>query len=66
MKNLLIFHEGKSIDKSFFELLINDLGEDSNKIEFYGMGGKSNFFKKDNINYSNMLLGIEEIDKILE
>jgi hypothetical protein len=65
MRNLLIFHEGKSIDKSFFELLINDLGEDSNKIEFYGMGGKSNFFKKDNTNYQNVLLEIEEVNKIL-
>lgn len=65
MKNLIIFHEGKSIDKSFFELLISALGKDSEKIEFYGMGGKSNFFKKNNINYSNMLLEIDEVDKIL-
>jgi len=65
MKNLVIFHEGKSIDKSFFELLMNDLTLDSKKVEFYGMGGKSNFFKKDNINYKNLLLEIEEIDKIL-
>jgi len=65
MKNIVIFHEGKSIDKDFFKLLITDIGEDSNKVEFYGMGTKSNFFKRDNINYENLLLEIEEIDKIL-
>lgn len=65
MKSLIIFHEGKSIDKSFFELLIKDLNQDFNKIEFYGMGGKSNFFKKDNLNYKNVLLEIDEVSKIL-
>ncbi len=65
MKSLIIFHEGKSIDKSFFELLINNLKKDPNKIEFYGMGGKSNFFKKDNLNYKDVQLEIEEVTKIL-
>jgi len=65
MKSLIIFHEGKSIDKDFFKLLMKDLNLDSEKVEFYGMGTKSNFFKKDNINYKNLLLEIEEIDKIL-
>ena len=65
MKSLVIFHEGKSIDKSFFELLIKDIGEDPTKVEFYGVGSKSNFFKEDNVNYTELLLEIEEIDKIL-
>jgi hypothetical protein len=65
MKSLIIFHEGKSIDKSFFELLIKNLKKDPNEIEFYGMGGKSNFFKKDNLNYKDVLLEIEEVTQIL-
>jgi len=65
VKSLVIFHEGKSIDKSFFELLIKDIGEDPTKVEFYGVGSKSNFFKEDNVNYTELFLEIEEIDKIL-
>jgi hypothetical protein len=65
MKSLIIFHEGKSIDKDFFKLLIKDLKKDEEEIEFYGMGAKSNFFKKDNINYQNVILEIEEVKKIL-
>lgn len=65
MKSSIIFHEGKSIDKDFFKLLIKDLNKDDQKIKFYGMGSKSNFFKKDNINYKDVVLEIESINKIL-
>jgi len=62
-----ILHEGKSIDKSFFQLLIDDLGLEKSKISFYGMGNKSNFFKSDHMQYEDLLLEIktEKISKVL-
>jgi len=62
-----IIHEGKSIDKSFFELLLKNIGLDKNLVNFYGMGGKSNFFKKKNFRYKDLKLDIEreKIKKIL-
>ena len=46
MKPLAILHEGgkgKSEDYQLIELLIKHLQLDINKVEFYGMGSKSNF-----------------------
>jgi len=40
-----ILHEWKSIDKGFFELLLDSLDLDKSEISFLGMGSKSNFFK---------------------
>lgn len=62
-----ILHEGKSIDKSFFELLVDDLKLDKSIISFYGMGNKSNFFKSDYIQYEDLVLNItlEKISKVL-
>ncbi|MEA2099535.1 MAG: hypothetical protein U9P72_05320 [Campylobacterota bacterium] len=67
MVKVAIFHEGKSIDKSFFELLLDELELDKNKVRFYGMGNKSNFFKIENTNYEDLLLEIDDttIDKVL-
>jgi len=59
-----ILHEGKSIDKGFFKLLYRHLGIDEETLEqrvnFIGMGSKSNFFKLENENY-RLLKG--EIDR---
>ena len=62
-----ILHEGKSIDKSFFELLLEHLKLNKNLISFFGMGSKSNFFKTDNKRYKDLILNIkiEKITKIL-
>ena len=50
-----ILHEGKSIDKSFFILLYAHLGIDeeslNQRVNFVGMGNKSNFFKLENQTY---------------
>ena len=62
-----ILHEGKSIDKGFFELLLDKLNLDKNEISFLGMGSKSNFFKINNPRYKDLMLDIqiEKITKIL-
>lgn len=49
-----ILHEGKSIDKSFFELLLDSLALEKKAVQFYGMGNKSNFFKTDHIQYKTL------------
>jgi len=50
-----ILHEGKSIDKDFFKLLYLHLKvteeELDTRVNFIGMGNKSNFFQKNNKNY---------------
>ncbi len=62
-----ILHEGKSIDKGFFELLLDSLDLDKSEISFLGMGSKSNFFKTNSKRYKDLLLDIkiEKITKIL-
>ena len=62
-----ILHEGKSIDRGFFELLLDKLNLDKDEISFLGMGSKSNFFKIDNPRYKDLMLDIqiEKITKIL-
>ena len=62
---IAILHEGKSIDPSFFKLLLDDLGLDESIVRFYSMGSKSNFFKKEHINYKDITIAIKDIDKIL-
>ncbi|MFA6138017.1 MAG: DUF3226 domain-containing protein [Sulfurimonas sp.] len=49
-----ILHEGKSIDKSFFQLLLDNLELDKDSVRFYGMGTKSNFFNKEHIQYKTL------------
>jgi len=62
-----ILHEGKSIDKGFFKLLLKHLNLDISLVSFYGMGSKSNFFKIDNKQYKDILLEVEleRISKLL-
>lgn len=66
-----ILHEGKSIDKSFFELLYFHLGIDKEvldkRVNFIGMGNKSNFFKIENQNYKLLIEEIkrEFVEKVL-
>ena len=66
-----ILHEGKSIDKGFFKLLYMHLGIDNEalkqRINFIGMGSKSNFFKLDNENYKLLKDGKdrEVVEKVL-
>lgn len=59
-----ILHEGKSIDKSFFKLLYAHLGIEEEvlkqRVNFIGMGNKSNFFKLENSNYKLLK---DEIDR---
>ena len=70
MVKLAICHEGhtgKSLDSEIIKLLLKDLDLDINRVEFYGFGSKSNFFKKDYKVYKNLHLAIteQEIKKIL-
>lgn len=70
MVKLAICHEGhtnKSLDSEIIKLLLKDLNLDVNRVEFYGFGSKSNFFKKDYKVYKNlqMAIGEQEIEKIL-
>ena len=66
-----ILHEGKSIDKNFFELLYAHFGinkfELSQRVNFVGMGSKSNFFKLENKNYKLLKNEInrEMVEKVL-
>jgi hypothetical protein len=57
---IAILHEGKSIDKSFFQLLLDDLKLNTSLINFYGMGSKNNFFNKDYSQYEALQLAIKE------
>jgi len=66
-----ILHEGKSIDKSFFKLLyahleVNEV-ELKQRVNFVGMGSKSNFFKLDNQTYKLLKSEIERevVEKVL-
>jgi len=70
MVKVAILHEGsskKTSDNKLLKLLIEELSLGVNDIQFIGMGGKSNFFKKDNVNYKQLKLNInsEYISKIL-
>jgi len=81
MVKVAILHEGKassagkvgSADHELLKQLIEKLSEENrelftlNRVEFYGMGGKSNFFKKDFRKYEGLLQLIEadQISKAL-
>jgi len=66
-----ILHEGKSIDKDFFKLLYISLGITEEaldaRVNFIGMGNKSNFFKVDNKNYTLLQqeLKSQRVEKVL-
>jgi len=70
MVKVAILHEGntnKTNDNELLKLLIKDLQLDETKVEFFGFGSKSNFFKIDNPKYKRLKLQIEEeeINKVL-
>jgi hypothetical protein len=62
MVKVAIFHEGnakKTHDNELLKLLLEKLKLPLEEVKFVGMGGKSNFFKKDNDNYQELLLDIK-------
>jgi len=70
MVRVAILHEGnakKTHDNELLKLLIKDLNFDLMQVDFIGMGTKSNFFKKENIDYRELKLSLEkeDIQKIL-
>jgi len=70
MVKVAILHEGnakKTNDNELLKLLIQELELDSDKIVFFGMGVKSNFFKSEHPSYKNLknLIECEEINKLL-
>jgi len=70
MVKVSIFHEGnakKTHDNELLKLLIEALELPLDKVKFVGMGAKSNFFKKENDNYKELLLDIKRkaIRKVL-
>lgn len=70
MVRVAILHEGnakKTHDNELLKLFITDLKFDLIQVDFIGMGTKSNFFKKDNIDYRELKLSLEkeDIQKVL-
>lgn len=70
MVKVAILHEGKkgkSEDSVLLNLLIKKLNLPLEKIEFFGMSTKSNFFKLDDVNYKRLKNDIdaEMIKKVL-
>jgi hypothetical protein len=65
-----ILHEGsakKTADNELLRLLIRSLNLDESKVNFFGFGGKSNFFKVDFSSYKELLSEVKEenISRIL-
>lgn len=70
MVKVAIFHEGnakKTNDNELLKLLLENLGLPLEKVEFFGMGSKSNFFNLENANYRQLKNDIkaEVISKVL-
>ncbi len=70
MVKVAILHEGnakKTNDNELLKLLIQELKLDSNKVVFFGMGVKNNFFQSEHPSYKNIKKSIEneEINKLL-
>jgi len=70
MVKVAILHEGnakKTNDNELLKLLIQELELDSDRVVFFGMGVKSNFFKSEHPSYKNLKNSIEneEINKLL-
>jgi len=67
---IAILHEGnakKTADNKLIKLLIEDLNLDEKQVRFFGLGSKSEFFKKDIDAYRELLTDIQEeiISKVL-
>jgi hypothetical protein len=70
MNKLAILHEGnekKTHDKELIVMLIQHLGFDEKKANFYGMKSKSNFYKEDSTEYLSLKQSIEIglVEKVL-
>lgn len=70
MVKVAILHEGnaqKTNDNELLKLLLKKLNLDETRVEFFGFGAKSNFYKVDNVKYGRLRLQIEEesISKVL-
>ena len=70
MVKVAIFHEGnnkKTHDNELIALLIKQLRLDIERVKFFGMGSKGNFFKIDHKNYKELKLDIElrNVSKVL-
>jgi hypothetical protein len=70
MASVAILHEGNeknTHDNELLKLLVRELGLDENRIRFFGMKGKSNFFNEDHDTYRLLRTGIENetIEKVL-
>lgn len=66
MSQVAIFVEGKT-DKNFIGLLLDEMGLDKDKVKFFILGSKSNFFKPESNQYKELLVDIEQeiIEKVL-
>jgi hypothetical protein len=70
MVKVAILHEGnakKTNDNELLKLLIQELELDSDRVVFFGMGVKNNFFNSEPPSYKNLKNSIEneEINKLL-
>ena len=70
MKSLAILHEGNiklTHDNHLIGFLIKHLNLNIDLVDFYGMGGKSNFFKPNYLAYESLIPRVEsnQIKKIL-
>ena len=70
MVKVAILHEGnskKTNDNELLKLLLKELNLDFNRVEFFGVGAKSNFFKSDNMSYKflNKEINNRNISKVL-
>ncbi|SMM99555.1 hypothetical protein SPONL_669 [uncultured Candidatus Thioglobus sp.] len=64
MKDIAICFEGIN-DKDFLQLFLKRLGLDENRVEFFRMGGKSNFFKPAKYQELKHNIEAEMINKVL-
>ncbi|MCB4774931.1 MAG: hypothetical protein LGB71_06580 [Sulfurovum sp.] len=67
MVKFAILHEGnanKTHDNELLKLLLDELRLDVKQVKFVGMGGKSNFFKKENDNYAELLLDVFTLQRV--
>ena len=70
MVKVAILHEGnskKTADNELLKLLLEELKLDIDRVEFFGFGSKSNFFKLDNDRYRRIEVQLKEkvLSKVL-
>ena len=70
MVKFAIFHEGnakKTTDNKLLKLLMEELNLNTERVDFFGFGTKSNFFKLDHPKYRRLKIQIEEkvLSKVL-